>query len=261
MKRRSFLLTLGFVLVWSAACSTTSTPAPTNTAVSAPTEAKAEDTSAEETYVVDITPADFVDVIDNPYFPLIPGTKWVYEAKLEDSGVERIEIEILSETCEVMGVMATILHDMVFVDGELVEDTYDWYAQDKDGNVWYLGEDVDNYEDGVLVDHAGSWEWGVDSALPGVVMWADPAAHLDEAYYQEYYVGEAEDMGQVLSVSERVTVPYGSFDNVVQTYDFSSLDPDIMSHKFYAAGIGVIKEVELNVEEEVVLVEFTPAGE
>jgi len=259
MKWESFLLTLGFVLVLGVACSTTSTPMPTNMAVPAPTEAKAEDTATEQAYTVDINPADFVDVIDNPYFPLIPGTKYVYEATLEDGSVERIEIEILSETREVMGIAATILHDMVYMDGELVEDTYDWYAQDKSGNVWYLGEDVDNYENGVLVDHAGAWEWGVDGALPGIMMWGDPAAHLGETYRQEYYAGEAEDMAELLRVSERVTVPFGSFDDVVQTYDFSPLDPDVSAHKYYAQGIGVIKEIELSTGEEVVLVEFTPA--
>lgn len=221
----------------------------------------AENSGEAGDYTVELVPADFVSGVDNPYFPLIPGAQYVYEARLEDGSVERIEIEILEETRQVMGVTATILHDMVLVDGELVEDTYDWFAQDTQGNVWYLGEDVDNYENGVLVDHDGAWEWGVNGALPGIIMWADPAAHVGEDYYQECYVGEAEDMGQVMSVGEQVMVPNGTFEDVVQTYDFSSLDPDIQSHKFYAEGIGVIKEVELGTGEEVVLVEFTPPGE
>lgn len=211
-----------------------------------------------QAYTVSVTAADFVRGIDNPYLPLTPGAKWVYEAQLKDGSVERIEIEILHETRVVNGVTATILHDSVFVDEELVEDTYDWFAQDKDGNVWYLGEDVDNYENGALVDHAGSWEWGVDGALPGVYMWADPSAHMNEEYYQEYYVGVAEDKGKVLSANENIVVPAGSFTDVVQTYDFSSLDPDIQGHKFYAPGVGVIKEVELLTGEEVMLIEFTP---
>jgi hypothetical protein len=233
------------------AAASTATPLPS------PTEAPFADLT--ETYAVNITAADFVEVVNNPYFPLIPGTTWVYEARLEDGSTERIELEILSETRKVNGVAATILHDSVYIDGELAEETFDWYAQDTDGNVWYLGEDVDNYENGVLIDHAGAWEWGVDGALPGVIMWADPVIHLDEAYYQEYYAGEAEDMGQVLSVDESVTVPVGSFENVVQTFDFSSLDPDIQAHKFYAPGIGTVKEVELLTGEEVVLVEYAPA--
>ena len=178
-----------------------------------------------ESYTVNLTSADFVEGIDNPYLPLVPGSKWVYEAKLEDGTVERNEIEVLQETREVNGVQATIVHDLVYVGDKIVEETFDWYAQDKDGNVWYLGEAVDNYVDGVFANHGGSWEWGVGGALPGIIMWADPSAHLNEEYYQEYYAGEAEDKGQVLSVSENVTVPFGSFKNVLKTYDFSSLDP------------------------------------
>lgn len=201
---------------------------------------------------------EFVSGIDNPYIPFVPGSKWVYEARLEDGTVERNEIEVLQETRAVNNVTAAIVHDTVFVEGQLVEETFDWYAQDKDGNVWYLGEQVDNYENGLLVDHAGSWEWGVDGALPGVMMWADPAAHLNEEYFQEYYAGEAEDQGQVLSVSETETVPFGSFDEVVKTYDFSALDSELKENKFYAAGIGVIKEVNQVTGEEVVLIEYVP---
>jgi hypothetical protein len=185
----------------------------------------------------------------------------VYESRLEDGTVESNQIEVLHETRDVNGVAATVVHDTVFVEGQLVEETYDWYAQDKDGNVWYLGEAVDNYENGVLVDHAGSWEWGVDGALPGVIMWADPAARLNEVYYQEFYSGEAEDQGQVLSVSESVSVPFGTFENVLKTYDFSALDPDLQEHKFYAPGIGLIKELNLKTGEGVLLIEFTPAAE
>jgi len=218
---------------------------------------EARATPAHEPYTVNVTAADFVAAVDNPYFPLIPGTKWVYEARLEDGTVESNLVEVLQETRAVNGVTATVVHDTVSVAGELIEETYDWYAQDKDGNVWYLGEAVDNYENGVLVDHAGAWEWGKDGALPGIIMWADPAAHMNEEYYQEYYAGEAEDKGKVLSVSEGVTVPFDSFDNVLKTFDFSSLDPDLQENKFYAAGVGVIKEIDLTTGEEVVLLEFT----
>jgi len=214
--------------------------------------------AASETYTVTLTPADFVARIDNPYLPLIPGSKWVYEAHLEDGTVERNEIEVLAETRLVNGVAATVVHDLVYVGGQIVEETYDWYAQDKDGNVWYLGEAVDNYVNGVFANHGGSWEWGVDGALPGIIMWADPSAHVNEEYYQEFYKGEAEDMGQVLSVSESVTVPFGSFENVIKTYDFSSLDPALQEEKFYASGVGMVREISRNSGEEVVLIEFVP---
>ena len=217
-------------------------------------------TPGGDDYTVTLTAADFVPRIDNPYLPFIPGSKWVYEARLEDGTVERNEIEVLQETRDVNGVAATIVHDVVYVEGQLVEETYDWHAQDQEGNVWYLGEEVDNYENGALVDHAGSWEWGKDGALPGVMMWADPAAHLNEEYYQEYYAGEAEDKGQVLSAAESVAVPFGEFENVVKTYDSSAIDPDLQEEKFYASGVGLIREVNRVTGEEVVLIEFTPGN-
>ena len=213
-----------------------------------------------EEYKFNLTSADFIAGIDNPYLPFIPGSAWVYEDTLEGGIVERNEIIVLQETHDVNGVSATVVHDIVYLDGQIVEETYDWYAQDKGGNVWYLGEAVDNYENGAVVNHDGSWEWGVDGALPGVMMWADPSAHLNEQYYQEYYAGEAEDTGKVLSIDEKVAVPFGSFENVVKTYDFSAIDPDLQEHKFYAKGVGLIKEINIKTGEEVVLIEFTPTG-
>ena len=208
-----------------------------------------------EPYTVDITPADFVTVIDNPYMPLSPGTTLVYEGMTE-GGLERVEIKILPETRQVMGIQATIMQDTVYIDGKVVEDTIDWFAQDKAGNVWYLGEQVDNYENGVVKDHAGSWEAGVDGALPGIVMFADPTAHVMEPYYQEYYAGEAEDKAKVISASESVTVAYGAFDNVVQTYDFTALDTNSQELKFYAAGIGSVKTINLTTGVTFELIEF-----
>jgi hypothetical protein len=155
----------------------------------------------------------------------------------------------------VNGVQATVVRDTVSEGNQIVEDTFDWFAQDKYGNVWYVGESVDNYIAGILVSHAGSWEWGVDGALPGIIMWADPAAHLNEKYRQEYYLGKAEDMGQVLSVNESLTVPFGSFDQVVKTLDFSNIEAG-QEQKFYAPGIGLLKEMDVNGNEEVVLVKL-----
>ncbi len=239
--KHKLLVLIVLVAIWMTACA----PKPTS------------ENPQKEPYSVNLTPADFVAQIDNPYLPLFPGTKWVYEATLEDGTKERNEIEVLVEPRTVNSVSATVVYDVVYVDTVIVEATYDWYAQDKDGNVWYLGEAVDNYQDGKLSDHAGSWEWGVKGALPGVIMWATPAEHLNEAYYQEYFVGEAEDQGQVLRVDEKITVPYASFENVVKTYDFSALDSDLQENKFYASGVGVIKEVDLKTGEEVVLIEFS----
>lgn len=240
------------VLVTAVACTSS------NQSAVAPTAAP-QTASSEDTYTVEINPEDFVATVDNPYFPRIPGTRYVYEGVTID-GLERVEIEILHETRTVMGIQATIMHDVVYLDGELVEETYDWFAQDKTGNVWYLGEAVDNYEEGVLTDHHGAWEAGVDGALPGIVMFANPVNHVGETMRQEYYVGQAEDQADILSATERITVPIGSFDNVVQTYDYTPLDPDAQEHKFYAAGIGEIRTVDLRTNEEFVLIEYTPAN-
>jgi len=224
-----------------------------------PATSNAAASSSDAAYQPQIAPADFVAVIDNPFLPLIPGTTFVYEGMTAD-GLERVEIKILTETRQVMGIQATIMQDTVTIGGEVVEDTFDWFAQDKAGNVWYLGEDVDNYEGGVVKDHAGSWEAGVDGALPGIVMFADPAAHVGETYYQEFYAGEAEDEATLLSASESISVAYGTFENVVQTYDFTALDPDSQEHKFYAAGIGSVKTVNLTTGVIFDLIEFTPVA-
>ena len=145
-------------------------------------------------YTVDIDPDDFVEVIDNPYLPLQPGTRWVYEG-VEDGETERVEVEVTTDRRDVMGISAVVVRDTVYEDGELIEDTYDWFAQDVDGNVWYLGEDSREFEDGELVSTEGSWEAGVDGALPGIVMLADP--EVGDAYRQEFYEDEAEDMAEV----------------------------------------------------------------
>jgi hypothetical protein len=142
----------------------------------------------------------------------------------------------------VNGVSATEVWDRVYLDGELIEETYDWYAQDVDGNVWYLGEDTKEYENGVVKSTKGSWEWGVGGALPGIIMWADPSAYLNEAYRQEFKEGVAEDWGKVIALNEAVTVPAGSFTGCVKTEDWNALESG-REHKYYCSGYGVVLEV------------------
>ncbi len=233
------------------------TPGPATTDVSAsPTEAGLLFTEADGAYRVNLTPADFVEVVDNPYFPLPAGAKWVYEIREGNKPPQTDTLEVQKEKRQVNGVQATVVRDTVSAGNQVLEDTYDWFAQDKYGNVWYVGEEVDNYLAGVLINHSGSWEWGVDGAQPGIIMWADPAAHMNEKYRQEYYLGKAEDMGQVLSVNESLTVPFGSFDQVVKTLDFSNIEAG-KEQKFYAPGIGLLKEMDVNGHEEVVLTKMT----
>lgn len=206
-------------------------------------------------YAPAVDPAGFVGRIENPYLPLVPGSTWVYESA---DGVERIEIEVLAETRIVMGITATVVRDTVYEDGELVEDTFDWFAQDAAGNVWYLGEESTEYEDGEPVSTAGSWEAGIDGALPGIVMYANPA--VGTAYRQEFYEGEAEDMAEVIAIDGAESVPFGEFQSLIVIREWSPLEPDVAENKYYAAGVGVILELKVAGEEgRVELVNYSPA--
>lgn len=207
-----------------------------------------------EPYAVEIDPADFVDVIDNPFMPLTPGTTRTYEAETED-GTETIVVTVLDETKEILGVECTVVRDTVSIDGELVEDTLDWFAQDVDGNVWYFGEIALNYEDGDISDVDGSWISGNDGAQPGIVMHAVPAVGM--LYRQEFYLGEAEDYGEVLALGESVSVPFGNFDGCVKTFDGSPMEPDALENKYYAPGVGVVLEVDTESGERVELIDVT----
>ena len=196
-------------------------------------------------------PADFKDEdgepfdVDNPYFPLEPGTTFTYEAKV-DGEVERDVVHVTRDTKTILGVRAVVVRDRVTVDGKLVELTFDWFAQDKRGNVWYLGEYSTDYDPdtGKVVSHQGSWEAGKDGAKPGIIMEAQPK--VGDTYRQEYARGVAEDAATVLSLSKRVSVPHGSFDHVLQTKDFSCIPgvPD-QEHKYYARGVGMVLTVKL----------------
>jgi hypothetical protein len=185
-------------------------------------------------------PADLAAEVTNPYFPLVPGTRYDYAGEAA-GGTETTIVEVLPETRVVNGVTAQVVRDRVFLDGELIEDTRDWYAQDGEGNVWYLGEESQEIENGVVVSTEGSWEWGVDGALPGIIMWADPGAHLNESYRQEFYEGVAEDWARALGTDRTVDVPYGDFSNCLETEDWNGLEAG-SERKFYCPGIGLALE-------------------
>ena len=194
----------------------------------------------EAPYSIVIDPTEFATQITNSYFPLVPGTTLIYEGETSE-GLERVEDYITHETREILGVTCIVVKNRVTLNGELVEETFDWYAQDRDGNVWYFGEEAKDYENGVVVSTKGSWEAGIDGALPGFIMQATP--RVGDLYRQEFYAGEAEDMAQVLSVTESVVVPYRSYGGVLKTMDWTPLEPGKVEHKFYATGIGLILEV------------------
>jgi hypothetical protein len=188
---------------------------------------------------VRLDPSEFTPEIDNRYWPMKPGTRWTYR-EIDEVG-KRLEVVVTATdvTKEIAnGVTARVVRDTVTRNGKLIEDTFDWYAQDADGNVWYLGEDTAEFENGKLTTRAGSFEAGVDGAQPGVIMPADPAD--DMRYRQEYYKGEAEDNGEILSLGEQVEVPAGHFADAVMTKDTNALEPKVLEFKLYAPGVGPV---------------------
>ena len=184
-------------------------------------------------YTPHINPAQFTTKIDNEYFPMKPGTVFLYKG-----GTERDRMTVTHDTKMVMGVECVVVDDRAWEGGQLVEKTYDWFAQDKEGSVWYFGEDTKEYENGKVVSTKGSWEAGVDGAKPGIIMQAEP--EVGQSYRQEYYPGEAMDMARVLSLDASVTVPYGSFDHVLETREWTPLEPSYDEHKYYARGVGQV---------------------
>lgn len=200
-----------------------------------------------------IDPADFSTTIDNPYFSLTPGEELIYEGEAEE-GTERDVIQVPGDTEIVMGVTTLVQEDRSSIDGVLVEDTRDYFAQDSAGNVWYFGEDVNNYEDGVLVDHEGSWHAGVDGAQPGIIMEAHPKP--GDTYRQEFAPGIAEDMGKVISLRQKVSVPYGDFRNCLRTRDTTPLERGVVEYKYYCTDAGnTVLEINRTTGERLELVE------
>jgi len=188
-----------------------------------------------------IDPKDFVEVIDNPYLPLLPGTHFIYEKEI-DEGTERVDLFVTDQTKEILGVECVAVHDIESLDDEVVEDTIDWFAQDAHGNVWYFGEISISFEDGEIESLDGSWQAGRDGAKPGIIMRADPEE--GDFYRQEFLIGEAEDVAEVLSLSAMVKVHYGAFERCLQTEESSPLEPGGFEHKFYAAGVGLVLELD-----------------
>jgi hypothetical protein len=192
---------------------------------------------------VDLDPGDFTADITNPWFPLEPGTRWTYRETTEDGEVVQVVVTATSVTRRIAnGVTARVVRDTVTLDGEIIEDTIDWYAQDKAGTVWYLGEDTAEFEDGEITTREGSFEAGIDGAQAGVIMHASPEVGM--TYRQEYYEGEAEDNGEVLALGQRASVPAGAYGDLVQTADTTPLEPDVLEHKYYASGVGLVLTVD-----------------
>ncbi len=192
-----------------------------------------------------LDPDEFTTRIDNPYWPMAVGSRWVYRETDSEGAEQRVVVTVTPRTKAIAnGIEARVVHDVVTEDGEFVEVTDDWYAQDADGNVWYLGEDTTEYENGKPVSTVGSFEAGVDGAEPGVIMPAEPAPGL--SYRQEYYRGEAEDEGAIVALSEQAEVPAGHYEDVLMTRDTNPLEPKILEYKFYAPGVGPVVAISVS---------------
>jgi hypothetical protein len=189
---------------------------------------------------VKLDPAEFTTNIDNPYWPMRPGSHWVYR-EVENGETQRVDVTVTNQTKTLEGIEARVVHDRVSRNGETLEDTYDWYAQDSAGNLWYLGEDTAEYENGKLKTKEGTWAAGVDGAEPGVVVPASPKQGM--TYREEYYAGHAEDGAEVLGVNSQVQVPFGRFKNALLTRNFSTIEPTVEEMKLYAKGVGPVMEL------------------
>lgn len=212
MAQRAVLGVVGMILALVAGCASSSS-------------------QEDKAYTPRVDPAGFTTKIDNEYFPMEPGTTFVYEG-----GTQRGEMSVTHQTKKVMSVECVVVDHKEWESGKLVERTYDWYAQDKEGTVWYFGEDTKEYENGKVVSSKGSWEAGVDGAKPGIIMHSDPK--VGESYHQEYYPGEAMDMARVISLEASARVPYGSFDEVMETREWTPLQPGFSEKKYYVRGVG-----------------------
>ena len=188
-------------------------------------------------------PNNFVAVVDNPYYPLPVGRTLVYSG-IKDGQTQRDTVTVTSQTKVVLGVTATVVSDIADHNGTLLEKTSDWYAQDKQGNVWYLGEDTVHYLPHGKADTSGSWEAGVNGAQPGIIMEANP--QIPDAYRQEYLAGEAEDTAWIVDRGTTLRVPYGRITNALTTLEATVLEPGAYDQKVYGPGIGIVVEQSLS---------------
>ena len=194
-------------------------------------------------------PANFGSPVYNPYFPLDPGTRSILRGVKE--GLTQTERSTVTDrTKQILGVTATVIRDVSLHHGRPLEATFDWYAADNDGNVWYLGEDTKEFDaNGHVISTEGSWEAGVDGAVPGIIMLADP--QVDDAYRQEFYAGHAEDQAWVVRTGGAFTVPYGTVHDVIRALEWTRLEPNVVVLKVFAPGLGIVYERTLSGSKEI----------
>jgi hypothetical protein len=211
-------------------------------------------------YAPAIDPANFTDTmgrplpINNVLFPLVPGTTFIYEGQTA-GGLEHDEFAVTHNTRTILGIPAVEVHDTVTTGGVLTEDTLDWFAQDKDGNVWYMGENSKQIEDGLIVGLEGSWTSGIDGAQPGIIMEAHPA--VGDFYRQEFLLKDAEDLAEVASVDETVTLSDNTtFEHCLKTTETSPIEPDALENKFYAPNVGNVLVIDVTAGERSDLIQI-----
>jgi hypothetical protein len=206
---------------------------------------------------VSLDPTNFSADITNPYWPMKPGTRWIYRGVEEGKSAEDIVVVVTTSTKKLAnGITARQVRDTARSEGQIIEDTVDWYAQDSDGNVWYMGEHTAEFENGKIVSREGSWEAGKDGAMPGIIIPAQP--EVGQKYRQEYKKGEAEDNGQVLATNNLVGVKAGQYKGSLVTMDTSAIETDVVEFKFYAPRVGPLLSVDISggaAREELVKVE------
>ena len=199
-----------------------------------------------------INPTNFTTTIDNPYFPLTPGTTFTY---LSRNGTIRDVFAVTHDTRVINRVTCVQVHDSVYTNDELTEDTLDFFAQDREGNVWYFGENTAEFENGLLATIEGSFLSGVNHDKAGIIMKAHPAP--GDFYRQEFSLGNAEDFAENLNLNSRVVVPYGRFNNCLKSQETTPLEPDALENKYYAPGVGNVLTVDLLTGERDELISIT----
>jgi hypothetical protein len=217
--------TLGVVLVPSASSAPSSTPSACGT-----------------TYAPVLDPANFATAIDNPYFPLPVGRTLVYNG-VKDGQTQVDRVTVTSQKKVILGIATTVVNDVATHDSTVLEKTFDYYAQDKQGNVWYLGEDTTHFLPNGKADTSGSFEAGVDGAQPGIIMEASPK--IPDAYRQECYAGQAEDTAWIVGTQGSAKVPYGTVRDVLSTLEATQIEPGAYDQKVYGPGVGIVSEKSL----------------
>jgi hypothetical protein len=184
--------------------------------------------------------SNFVRGVDNPWFPLVPGSVYRYRGMKDGKPTTEV-MTVTDRTRDIEGVAATVVTDRLFERGKLAEDTSDWYAQDRDGSVWYMGEATRELDaKGRTTSTEGSWETGVHGAEPGIFMPAHPA--VGQSFRQEYLKGQAEDHFAIVALGERVKIPSGSWTDAMPTREWTPLEPGVIDAKYYVRGIGTVLE-------------------